>query len=360
MTNTVFAPISTQSIIHGGAPQVGAKCYFYGAGGTTPRSVWTDSHATIAASNPVIADGDGVIPATWVSGTADYRIVIKTSADVLIRTIEGLQGAASESVVIGPSTSYQLTTGDIKFNFDTAEQSGFVKLNGNDIGNGVSGAHYADDLLADLFTYLWNRVSNTYCPVSGGRGANAAADFSAGKKLTLPDARFRVLIGLSGMGSSPSGLASDYPGAANPGYPGGGNNKTLISGNLPSHTHTGTTGGGSGTIAGNTATDGAHGHTGSTDNPGDHNHTYIEPTDGAINVGATATLVFKLSSAAANTGNAGGHTHVVTIPSGGTHSHAVSLDPSTHTHTFTTGATGSGTAMDVMNPFIAGTYYMKT
>src|SRR6478609_2421678 len=336
MTNTVFAPISTQSIIHGGAPQVGAKCYFYGAGGTTPRSVWTDSHATIAASNPVIADGDGVIPATWVSGTADYRIVIKTSADVLIRTIEGLQGAASESVVIGPSTSYQLTTGDIKFNFDTAEQSGFVKLNGNDIGNGVSGAHYADDLLADLFTYLWNRVSNTYCPVSGGRGANAAADFSAGKKLTLPDARFRVLIGLSGMGSSPTSLAADYPGAANPGYPGGGNNKTLLSGNLPSHTHTGTTGAGSGTIAGNTA------------------------TDGAINVGATATLVFKLSSAAANTGNAGGHTHVVTIPSGGTHSHAVSLDPSTHTHTFTTGATGSGTAMDVMNPFIAGTYYMKT
>jgi hypothetical protein len=363
MTNTVFAPISTQSIIHLGAPQVGAKVYFYGAGGSTPRSIWTDKNATIAASNPVIADGDGVIPPIWVSGTADYRIVVKTAADVLIRTIENLQGATAEVTGGGGGTSsYALVTGDIKINLDTAEQSGFVKLNGNSIGNSGSGAHYADDLLTDLFTYLWNRVSDTWCPVSGGRGANAAADFVAGKQLTLPDGRFRTFRGLSGMGASTSALAVDYAGASNPGFQGGGNRKTLATGNLPSHTHTGTTAGGSGTIAGNTSTDGAHVHTGAaTDTAPDHSHSYQIPSDVAVNVGATATVTFKATSATASTGGAGTHSHAVTVPNtSSTHAHAVSLDPATHTHGFNTDATGSGTPVDVITPFLAGTFYMKT
>jgi hypothetical protein len=293
MTNTVFAPISTQSIIHSGAPQAGAKVYFYGSGGTTPRTIWTDKNATIAASNPVIADGDGVIPPTWVSGTADYRIVVYTSADVLIRSIEDLEGAAPEAVGGGPGdTSYALVTGDIKSNFDSAELSGFVKLNGNSIGNASSGAHYADAGLADLFAYLWNRVSDTWCPVSGGRGANAAADFSAGKQLTLPDGRFRTFVGLSGMGASPSTLAADYAGASLPGFQGGLNRKTLITANMPSHTHTGTTGGGSGTIAGSTSTDGAHVHTGSTtDTSANHTHDYQKPTDSVILTGSTGVTL---------------------------------------------------------------------
>jgi hypothetical protein len=363
MTNTVFAPISTQSIIHLGAPQVGAKVYFYDAGGTTPRAIWTDKNATVAASNPVIADADGVVPPTWVSGTSDYRIVVNTSADVLIRSIENLQGAVSEVTGGGGGpASYALVTGDIKANFDTAEQSGFVKLNGNSIGNSGSGAHYADDLLTTLFTYLWNRVSDTWCPVSGGRGANAAADFVAGKQMTLPDSRFRTFRGLSGMGASPSGLAVDYAGAANPGFQGGGNSKTLITGNMPSHSHTGTTGAGSGTIAGSSSTDGAHVHTGSTtDTAAAHNHGYQKPADVAINVGSTATVTFKATSASDFTDGGGSHSHNVTVPNtSSTHSHAISLDPATHTHGFTTATVGSGTPLDVITPFIGATFYMKT
>ena len=121
MTNTVFAPISTQTIFHSGVVAVGAKAYFYDAGSTTPRSIWTKSDATVAASNPVIADGDGVIPPTWITGTADYRIVIKTSTDVLIRTIEGLKGADSETTAVVGGDSYALVTGDIKWNFDSSE-----------------------------------------------------------------------------------------------------------------------------------------------------------------------------------------------------------------------------------------------
>lgn len=362
MANTVFAPISVIPIFYGSALAVGAKVFFYDAGGTTPRAIWTNKGGTVAASNPVITDGNGVIPPIWVSGTADYRIVVKTSADVQIRTIEGLQGAASETtVVVGGGTDYALTTGDVKWNLDSSEITGFVKLNGQTIGEAGSGAHYADDGLADLFAYLWNRVSNTYVPVSGGRGANAAADFSAGKQMTLPDMRFRSFMGLSGMGNSPVAAAANWGGAANPGFTGGNDSKTIASGNLPAHTHTGTTAAGSGTIGGTTATDGSHSHTGSTtDTSGTHNHSYNQPSDVTILTG-TVGVTFKAALSAANTGDAGSHSHNVTVPSGGsTHAHALSGDPSGHTHTFTTSSVGSGTALDVIGPFMAATCYMKT
>jgi hypothetical protein len=363
MTNTVFAPISAIPIFYGSALAVGAKVYFYDAGGTTPRSIWTNKGATVAASNPVITDGNGVIPPIWVSGTADYRIVINTASNQLIRTIENLQGAASEAgVVVGGGSTYALTTGDIKWNFDTSEITGFVKLNAQTIGNAGSGAHYADDLLADLYSYLWSRISNTYAPVAGGRGANAAADFAAGKQMTLPDMRFRDFRGLSGMGNSVVAAAANWGGASAPGFTGGNDSKTIATGNLPAHTHTGTTAAGSGTIGGSTATDGSHSHTGATtDTAGTHNHSYNTPADVVINTGASASPTFKATIAAANTGDAGSHSHNVTVPtSGSTHSHALNGDPSGHTHTFTTSSVGSGTALDVIPPFAAATCYMKT
>lgn len=362
MTNTVFAPISAIPIFYGNSLAVGAKVYFYDAGGTTPRSIWTDKGATIAASNPVITDGNGVIPPIWVSGTGDYRIVVNTASNQLIRTIENLQGAASEAgVVVGGGSTYALTTGDIKWNLDTAEITGFVKMNGQTIGNAGSGAHYADDLLADLFSYLWSRVGNAFCPVSGGRGANAAADFAAGKQMTLPDMRFRSFMGLSGMGNSVVAAAANWGGASAPGFSGGNDSKTIATGNLPAHTHTGTTAAGSGTIGGTTATDGGHSHTGATtDTQGTHHHGYNAPAQQNTLTGTVGVSLYT-TQAALNTSDDGSHSHNVTVPSGGsTHSHALTGDPSGHTHTFTTSSVGSGTALDVIPPFMAATCYMKT
>jgi hypothetical protein len=362
MTNTVFAPISTQSILHGGVVAVGAKAYFYDASTTTPRAIWTNSGASIAATNPVIADGDGVIPPTWVSGTGDYRIVIYTSANVLIRSIEGLKGAAPETTAVVGASTYSLTTGDTKWNFDAAELSGFVKLNGLDIGNLASGAHYSDDNLLALFSYVWDKLSNALAPVSGGRGASAAADFTASKRLSLPDMRFRFPIGSSTMGTSAAAIASLWPTATAPGTPIGNPSGTLITANLPSHTHTGTTGVGSGTIAGNTSADGAHVHTGgTTDTSATHTHDYNAPTSVPVLAGTTFVSQYASTSSATTTAS-GAHSHAVTVPNtSSTHSHAVSLDPATHTHGgFTTAATGSGTAFDLLNPGIVVTFYMKT
>jgi len=51
-----------------------------------------------------------------------------------------------------------------------------------------------------LYTLLWNNVSNTYAPVSGGRGASAAADFAANKTIKLLSFMGRA-IGVAGAGS---------------------------------------------------------------------------------------------------------------------------------------------------------------
>lgn len=363
MTNTVFAPISTQPVFINGNLAVGAKVYFYDAGTTNPRAIWTRSDASIAASNPVTTDGNGVVPPTWVSGTDNYRIVVNAPDDTLIRTIEGLEGAAAEATAAsGGPDSYALTTGDILPALDANERSGFVKMNGTSIGNSGSGAHYIDDNLISLFSYLWLKVPDAYCPVAGGRGANPTDDFNAGKTMVLPDARMRCLIGLAGMGNTTSEKAADYPNAINPGFMGGLNYSLITNTNLPTHHHTGLTSGGSGLLIGATNTDGAHIHTGSTtDSAGDHTHTYNAPADVPINVGTTSTVAFKATTASANTGNAGAHTHTFSVANGSSaHSHGIVLDSNGHNHTFTTNDTGSGLGFDVMNPFIAVTFYMKT
>ena len=88
--------------------------------------------------------------------------------------------------------------------FNTAP-TGWVMLTGTNrvatIGNVSSGADYAASDAETLFGLYWNNYDNTAAPVSGGRGASAAADFVANKTLTIPiDRRGRTAIG-AGQGS---------------------------------------------------------------------------------------------------------------------------------------------------------------
>lgn len=79
--------------------------------------------------------------------------------------------------------------------FRASAPEGWLLLNGQTIGNALSGASArASNDTEALFLILWN---DTNAEVVGGRGSTAAADFAAGKQLVLPDARKRVLAGLS-------------------------------------------------------------------------------------------------------------------------------------------------------------------
>jgi hypothetical protein len=109
-----------------------------------------------------------------------------------------LHNLANEWLEYLAETSHD--TGDIMVSFRTSK-TGWVLMDDGTIGNGSSGATTrANDDTEALFTVLWDNVIDTWCPVSGGRGASAAADFAANKTLTLPQALGRALAS-AGTGS---------------------------------------------------------------------------------------------------------------------------------------------------------------
>lgn len=129
-----------------GDPLAGAKAYVYATGTTTPLTVYSDAAGTVTAANPVIADANGVFPQRFVTATA--KIVVKTSADVTVYTLDPAMnsppsafGAANvvfsatanlpytdvQSAIVGTDTNWRAqpaiaaaTTGDLLYYNGTA------------------------------------------------------------------------------------------------------------------------------------------------------------------------------------------------------------------------------------------------
>jgi len=104
--------------------------------------------------------------------------------------------------------------------------SGWIIANGDTIGDVGSGA---DDASADneaLFTLLWNSMADAQAPVSTGRGVSAAADWAAGKTITIPDLRGKFPGGAGGTAMATLGDS------------GGAETHTLVESEIPAHTHT--------------------------------------------------------------------------------------------------------------------------
>ncbi len=72
------------------------------------------------------------------------------------------------------------------------------------LGDASSGANHASGLYDTLYLFIWNNISDTYCPVSGGRGGSAAADWAAHKTILIPRVSGRAIIG-AGNGSGLTG-----------------------------------------------------------------------------------------------------------------------------------------------------------
>ena len=140
--------------------------------------------------------------------------------------------------------------------------------------------------------------------------------FVDGTHFNLPNMKGKMVVGLNSADGNFDAL----------GETGGAKNVTLTTTELPSHTHTGTT-----------DSSGDHTHTSNCDGSSYSLSTYTgnNTMNASINAGATEPDLYA-PQVALSINNAG-----------------------SHTHTFTTASTGSGSAFSVMNPYITLNYIIK-
>lgn len=174
---------------------------------------------------------------TGIADSAAFNKVWRQSAFMTAALAESMMRSVKADVLddgdledkVGKLLTMFPSTGDIKYTAKVAADAGWVLLNDGSIGSAGSAATTrANADTVDLFTLLWNNYTNANCPVSGGRGANAAADYAANKTLTLPLFRGRVL-GVSGAGA---GLTARTAGTAV-----GEETHLLTVAELPAHGH---------------------------------------------------------------------------------------------------------------------------
>ena len=219
----------------------GAKAYFYSAGTTTPLVVYQDALATTPHANPVVADANGRFAAVYIP-YGSYKEIVTDSGGAQLWSNDNIPNVDPATGSGGGGGGDTFATGDIKARFDTTTETGWVRLNGNTIGSASSGAsERANDDTEDLFLHLWNKLTDTEAAVVGGRGASAAADWAANKRITLPNGQQRPLIGIDGMGGTAVALigSSVIANPTRPGATGGSATHTLATTEIPAHSHTG-------------------------------------------------------------------------------------------------------------------------
>jgi len=222
--------------------------------------------------------GSEILTAASTASAQDLIIPLTTQGDILYHDgaeLQRLALGAAGTVLSSDGTDATwaaagFSTGDAKVTFKNTADTGWVMMDDGTMGNAASGGTTRANADTEaLFALLWNNISDTWAPVSSGRGASAAADFAANKTITLPATLGRALA-VSGAGS---GLTSRVLGEAL-----GEEEHTLTTAEMPSHTHelTGTnTAGNSASIsrATNNSQSWSSGTTGS-DDP----HNNMQPT----------------------------------------------------------------------------------
>jgi hypothetical protein len=189
----------------------GCLLYFYVAGTVaTPQQVYQDFGLTTPAPNPLSCSAGSRVPQHWLAdGLTHLRLTDAGGVVIIDTTMQVLgpsSGGGGGGGGAGDATAVA-STGDIKARLSSEVLVGWVMLNGQTIGSPTSGAtQRANNDTQNLFVYLWQNCTNAHCPVPGGRGASAIADFNANKQITLPDMRAKAFVGRDCMGTTCAGL----------------------------------------------------------------------------------------------------------------------------------------------------------
>jgi hypothetical protein len=208
---------NTQQFDINGNPLIGALLTVFQGGTTTPAATFQDIGLTIPATNPLVADASGRLPLFFVQdGSYALRLTdqfgIQSNGGFFYPQIPSIGASSSGGggTPVDPTTVAQ--TGDVKWRLEQSTIAGWVRVNGRTVGNASSGAsERANADTQALFIYTWQTYPDAICPVVGGRGAGALADFNAGKQITLLDARGRSIFGLDDMGNAALGAFNNVP-----------------------------------------------------------------------------------------------------------------------------------------------------
>lgn len=120
-----------------------------------------------------------------------------TDADQVLQYLNG-----EYSWVSTGSLSNDAPTGAIRINYEDSAPSGWVTLDDGTLGSSDSLADHNDDSYETLYKLIWDNISDTYCPVTGGRLPSAQQDWDANKPIALPQVAGRVIKGSSTMGKT--------------------------------------------------------------------------------------------------------------------------------------------------------------
>lgn len=224
-----------------------------------PNAVITDKLAAGAVTTAKI--GDRQVTRIKIGLNAVGADEIQNNAVSLIKLAKGAQGAipvanvdgdlaylspGAENAVMAirngvPFWSSQVFISGMMMDYvGLTAPTGWVMANGMSIGDATSGANGRSNADCEyLFTMLWEAFPNDILAVSGGRGANAAADWAAHKSIVLPDLRGRVTVGRDEMGYSAAGRVTGLDDPDQIGSSGGVDKNTLGTEHLPPHRHWG-------------------------------------------------------------------------------------------------------------------------
>jgi microcystin-dependent protein len=215
-----LAGSGTQFFDDSGVPLTGGLIYTYAAGGTTPLVTYTSSSGLVAHPNPIVLDSAGRINEIWIAEGVSYKFILKSSTNVIIGSFDNLFPIASLPVSIHNGGTGASTADGARINLGLGT---FLVPTGSLI-MWPSNTIPSDWLLCNGAAV--SRV--TYSTLFALLGTTfGAGDGSI--TFNLPDYRSRF----------PYGAGTAVVGAL-----GGSSTTSLITANLPSHTHefSGTTG----------------------------------------------------------------------------------------------------------------------
>lgn len=215
--DAVSVALSSISSVASDSNKLGGQLPAYYA---TASSVSTLNGTVGSLSTTVSANSGSITTLTSDLGTVTTTVTNHTSQigtiNSTLSTLNSTVGGHSSTLsALSSAVATNTPTGVEMGYWGTSAPSGWVLASGRTIGNGSSGGtERANDDTQALFNLLWLSGTDITLPIqtsAGGastRGASASADWTANKRISLPDLRGRVGVGKEDMGGTAAGRMS--------------------------------------------------------------------------------------------------------------------------------------------------------